>query len=330
MPLRLILAAFLLGAACLAADMPAPYKKVSHVIWVVSDLDRVTAGWQRAGMPHFTPPAVYEIAGARFGDATASTRLRIASATLGDVMIHWISPQDENNPFTAFLRHHGDGVFSLVHRFDSEAALRAEVARLNALGVATLFEGSYPSGSSSLRFAFMDTLAAGKYSLGLVAAPPVRELPVPPDWRITQFAFIARPLEPVSAFWEKLGLPAMSYTHGPLTDTEYRGKPGSWDARLGWQRHGAVVYEWIEHRRGESTYQDHTAQYGEGFHHFGLNVEDMDRALASWTARGFPVSMSGGWGTKGKPGSGRFAYLDTRELGGVEIELLWNYREARP
>ena len=37
--------------------------------------------------------------------------------------------------------------------------------------------------------------------------------------------------------------------------------------------------------------------------------------------------MSGGWGEEGKPGSGKFAYVDTEEFGGESIELLWSYKE---
>jgi hypothetical protein len=36
--------------------------------------------------------------------------------------------------------------------------------------------------------------------------------------------------------------------------------------------------------------------------------------------------MGGSWGDAGKPGSGRFAYVDAQGAGGIDIELLWNYR----
>jgi hypothetical protein len=48
--------------------------------------------------------------------------------------------------------------------------------------------------------------------------------------------------------------------------------------------------------------------------------------VRSWKTLGFEVSQSGAWGEKGKPGSGRFAYVDTDAIGGVTIELLWNYK----
>ena len=65
--------------------------------------------------------------------------------------------------------------------------------------------------------------------------------------------------------------------------------------------------------------------HGEGVHHLAFNVNDTDRAAGEWAAQGFPASQSGAWGEEGKPGSGRFTYQDMHSIGGVDIELLWNF-----
>ena len=67
---------------------------------------------------------------------------------------------------------------------------------------------------------------------------------------------------------------------------------------------------------------------GEGFHHLAFDVEDIDAAGAYWAEKGYPIVQSGGWGEKGKPGSGRFAYADTMSIGGITVELLWNHPGA--
>jgi hypothetical protein len=118
----------------------------------------------------------------------------------------------------------------------------------------------------------------------------------------------------------------MTYTHGGLRDLEYRGQPGKFDQELGWQRHGKVAYEWIKPLAGPTVYEDSLKVHGEGFHHFGIDVPDMDQAIASWKKLGYKVSQAGGWGEAGKKGSGRFAYIDTEAAGGMTIELLWNQR----
>jgi len=68
----------------------------------------------------------------------------------------------------------------------------------------------------------------------------------------------------------------MQFTHGELTDLKYRGKPADFDMRLGWQRHGNVVYEWIQSLQGPDVYLDHMKVHGEGSHHLAFDVTDMD------------------------------------------------------
>jgi hypothetical protein len=197
--------------------------------------------------------------------------------------------------------------------------------------VGTLMEGSMNNQSGQIRFAFFDTEKKGKYVLGLLYFPGSDEgaLAVPSANSsgrvVTQYAFAVKELEPVSEYWAKLGFPAMEFTHGKLTNLRYRRQPADFDMRLGWQRHGNVVYEWIQSLRGPDVYLDHMKVHGEGFHHLAFGVDDMDKDLVWWTEKGCPESMSGGWGIEGKPGSGRFAYVDTQALGGTDVELLWNY-----
>ena len=142
----------------------------------------------------------------------------------------------------------------------------------------------------------------------------------------TQYAFAIKDEAPVSNFWATAGLPPLEITHGAITDKEYFGKPADFDMKLGWQRHGSVVYEWIIPLKTPTVYADFIRMHGEGIQHFGFSVEDMDAAIDFFEQKGYKISMSGGWGDKGKAGSGRFAYVDLSKIGGMTIELLWNYK----
>jgi hypothetical protein len=79
--------------------------------------------------------------------------------------------------------------------------------------------------------------------------------------------------------------------------------------------------------KGPTVYNDFIRLHGEGIQHFGFSVSDMDSAIDFFEQKGYKISMSGGWGEKGKPGSGRFAYVDLSKIGGMTIELLWSFRE---
>jgi hypothetical protein len=250
----------------------------------------------------------------------------VATGHLGDIAVQWIQPERGANAYSDFLeRHHGAGVFSLVHRAPTRAALDAEVDRMKALGVGILQSESKPDGSMRVYF---DTEPDGKYVLGLTCAaapaPPAAE--VAPDRRVAQYAFTVRRLQPVLEYWSRLGFTDKSTTHPPLWDLRYHETPGQFDAELGWQRHGRVTYEWILPLKGPTVYSDHMERHGEGFHHLAFEVADLDKEVDRWNALGFPFIQGGAWGEKGKPGWGRFAYQDVDAIGGTAIELLWNFR----
>ena len=65
-------------------------------------------------------------------------------------------------------------------------------------------------------------------------------------------------------------------------------------------------------------------KHGEGFHHLGVNVTDMDEAIRLMTARGAPPSQTAAWNTP--RGKGRAVYVDTEPYGGVTLELIYDPR----
>lgn len=306
-------------AAALAADVPEPYKTVERVVFVVADADAAAAAWARTGLP------VEKAVATKIRPAQGTPiSVRLASAFFEDATADFIQPVSPGGPFSDFLKSKKGGVMALVHAFPNAAALDAEVSRLSGLAVRPLLDATWQRGSESKRYVLMDTAAEGKYVLALTTASERK--PVSASRRIVQYAFAAKSLDPISAYWAKLALPAFTYTHPDTTELIYRGKPGQFDMRLGWQRHGKVTYEWIQPLRGPSTYYDHFEKHGEGFHHLAFNVDDMDSAIKEWSGFGFPFVMGGAWGEKGKPGSGRFAYHDLDKCCGAEVELLWNYK----
>jgi methylmalonyl-CoA/ethylmalonyl-CoA epimerase len=311
------------------ADPAEMYRRVASVHWVVKDLDRVKAGWERLGFPAVDQGEM-TVAGS-FRGRTGSSRFRVAQARLAGADVVWIQPVEGESAFGEHLARHGEGVVSVNYAAPSREALEAEVKRFGDLGIPVLQRAEVVTPAGRLTVVHMDTAAEGKYVLGLVhgeaprpASAEASAAPVPA--KLSQYALVVRSLEKVSAYWEKLGFPAMEITHGPLSDLVYRGEPGRFDQKLGWHRHGTVTWEWIEPLAGPTVYEDFLKEHGEGFHHFAFDVPDIDAATAAWAARGAPVVQSGAWGEKGQPGSGRFAYAATDAFGGVTTEFLWSFR----
>lgn len=307
------------AAPAASAELPDFYKSVDRIFWVVDDIDRTVAGWQKLG--------IIEI-GAK---PQAGEGVRWTVARLGNVVVDFIQPLDDKSVFARYRRKHGQGVMALIHRTPAGTAMEQEVARMKKTGVATLASGNLGEVG---RYTLFDTAEEGKYVLGLIYGPEgapggLHGAPEagPNAKKVSQYAFVAHDLDKVSKYWARLGFPEMSFTHPALWDLRYHGQPGQFDAILGWQRHGNVVYEWIQPTAGPTTYMDHMAKHGEGLHHIAFNVTDIEQEKSEWSKAGFPTTQSGAWGERDQAGYGRFAYQDIHAISGAEIELLWNYRK---
>jgi methylmalonyl-CoA/ethylmalonyl-CoA epimerase len=323
---RVVLSFIVAAALSQPESLPDIYKSVYVVVWVTQDLDKTVAGWRRLGFTDVRNVGTRTLDVSYHGKP-ATCVAKVAEGHLGDVAVQWVQPLQGTNAYSDFLARHGTGMFSLVHRASSPAALQAEIERMNALGVGTLqTEAVAAAGGTSIR-TYLDTEPQGKYALGLTYSPSVDPPLAPaPGRKVVQFAFTVRQLAPVLDFWSRLGFTERSVTHPALWDLRYHDQPGQFDAELGWQRHGRVVYEWIAPLKGPTVYSDHMEKHGEGFHHIAFEVSDLDEEVARWNALGFPFIQGGAWGEKGKPGWGRFAYQETDPIAGAEVELLWNYR----
>lgn len=90
----------------------------------------------------------------------------MAKANLGGAHITWIQPIEQNSVFTDFHSKYGDGIMSLVHRFDNKKKAGNEVLRLSKLGVTTLENITFITSRGNINYILMDTFQNGKYVLG--------------------------------------------------------------------------------------------------------------------------------------------------------------------
>jgi methylmalonyl-CoA/ethylmalonyl-CoA epimerase len=307
---------------CFSAEPPDFYKSVSRVSWVVRDLDRTMAVWSKFGVADVEQRGEVALP-VEFRGKPATAKVRWISGWMGGTAIDFFQPLEGGNAYAEFLEKHGEGIFALMYAVPSEAAYRKELGRMQDLGVGVLQQGVYEVEGTAIPYAYLDTVAGGKYSLALVYFPPDAEPSGYGPVKFSQFAFVVRDLRAVSDYWQKLGFPAIETTHPQLRDLQYRGKPAHYEQTLGWMRHGSVPFEFCPPPKGRSVYSEYLEQHGEGIQHVGINVDDMDREIAQ---KGFAVLQAGAWGEPGKPGSGRFAYLETAPDGGITVELLWNYK----
>jgi methylmalonyl-CoA/ethylmalonyl-CoA epimerase len=109
---------------------------------------------------------------------------------------------------------------------------------------------------------------------------------------------------------------------GPF-DTREVGAPNVWDrgeekpikARLAFATLGQVELELIQILEGDSFHLEFLRRHGEGIHHLGFFVKDFQAKLEQAKAMGFEVLQM-------DPFRQAYAYLDTRQAGGIIFELI--------
>ena len=311
------------------AQVDPIYKHVEHVLWVVKDLDQVMSGWDKIGFTEME--SLNKVGMLQKGVEKDKMEVKAGIGYLGGLKALWIQPIKGENLFSLALNGQGEGAIALIYRVENKAMLDKMVQNLIEEGVNLAARFSFSSKKGNTEYALMDTKMRGKYYLGFVledeSATTNMDGKNQLGMKFNQYAFAIEDPAPVSDFWASLDFPPLEVTHGSVHDKMYFGKVSDFDMKLGWQRHGSVVFEWCIPLKSPTVYADHIEKKGEGIQHFGFAVPDMDQAIQYFEAEGYQVSMSGGWGDKGKPGSGRFAYVDLDAIGGMTIELLWSYQE---
>ncbi len=309
------------------SDLSDQFNHVDQTLWIVDDLDNTISQWNKLG---FNEVVRLDTADAYFRNSGIDEKIKIAKANLGGANITWIQPLGSGSVFTEFHNLYGDGAMSLVHRLNSKQELRSELRRLSGIGVKIKEEIKISTREGVLNFILADTFEKGKYYLGYTFGEDDLKIisQLHPEnlheMHLSQYAFAIRDPEKVSAYWHSIGQPEFVINNPVLGDTHYYGEIVDHKLIQGWQKEFDVDYEWCIPVKPPIVYDDHIKKHGEGIHHLAYAVKDMDMVLQDYAAKGFVVSMGGTWGEEGKPGSGRYEYIDMEKGGGLTMELLWS------
>ena len=149
---------------------------------------------------------------------------------------------------------------------------------------------------------------------------------------VDQVAVVVQDLDrAMERYWSQLGIgPWDVYTYGPhrLSRMTFRGQDRPHTMKLGLAFVGPTMYELIESVSGPSIYDEFLQQRGEGLHHLGYYVDDIDQAIAAMESRGYVLLQSGrGFGTDR---DGAYAYFDTERDLGCILEAIELPRQMPP
>ncbi len=141
--------------------------------------------------------------------------------------------------------------------------------------------------------------------------------------RPIQIAIVVRDLDAKVRVWsELLGVePAKILTTGPVeeTRTEYKGAGTPGRVRVALFDLGACHIELLEPIGGPTVWSDHLDEHGEGLHHVGFLVDDMEPSVTAVADLGMAVLQHAVY--RNEYESGRYAYFDSQDRLGAMLEF---------
>jgi methylmalonyl-CoA/ethylmalonyl-CoA epimerase len=137
--------------------------------------------------------------------------------------------------------------------------------------------------------------------------------------KVSQLGYVVADIEKACKYYEStLGTgpfcPPFEVDMGGAT---FRGRPVQTKIKVAFVQSGDVQIELIQSVEGKNPYTEYLAKHGDGIHHLGFTVTDMEAMKAEFAAAGLQPVFYHDMVVM------QFAYYDTSRIGGVMTELLY-------
>ena len=143
------------------------------------------------------------------------------------------------------------------------------------------------------------------------------------SFEIDQVCLVVRDLEKmVGRLQDLANLGPFQFKETDRPDAVVHGKKTHVRAKRAYTQAGPMELELIEPGAGENIYWEFLDSRGEGVHHFGILVSDLDEELKRFKEKGIGVLH------RSESARTRLAYMDTENALGVILEL--RQRKAAP
>jgi len=147
------------------------------------------------------------------------------------------------------------------------------------------------------------------------------EIEKSPLSKVDHVGVIVRDMDKAIEHYQSLGIgPFERLKKVGFAKSEVLGKPIELDAikiKARIAKMGQIGFELIQPVAGESLWKEFLETKGEGINHLGYLVDDIDKETAELEEKGYKVL----WSARFTNGGGA-AYFDTRQVGGVIVELM--------
>lgn len=133
-----------------------------------------------------------------------------------------------------------------------------------------------------------------------------------------QVGVVVKDIDKTIEYLSSLGIGPFKPLHRPpMVERKVRGKLADYKLKIALAQLGQLELELIQPVEGECVQKEFLENKGEGIHHLGIYVDDLNKEVAELGKHGVKVIQSGRRAT----GDG-FAYLGTSAIGGITIELI--------
>ena len=134
--------------------------------------------------------------------------------------------------------------------------------------------------------------------------------------KINQIGIVVRDLQSAVDFYQALGFGPFQIIERPEETCELHGEQSRFQIRTALCSAGTVQLEIIQVLSGKNAHSEFLETRGEGVHHVGIYVEDIEAELTSYGEKGMDVVSRGEFlGVK-------WAYINTSEVLGHLIEFI--------
>jgi len=146
------------------------------------------------------------------------------------------------------------------------------------------------------------------------SSQPIRGLDLPD---VSQIGVILVDMDRAVEYYQKtIGLGPFIHAGRVFSFLEYRGERVESKWLMAFASLGHLELELIQTVSGPTIFDEFLRRGGEGLHHLGFDVKDLEASLERCRAIHIDVLM------QGRFEGGGFAYLDTEKIGGVVFELI--------
>ncbi len=135
--------------------------------------------------------------------------------------------------------------------------------------------------------------------------------------KLNQVGIVVRDMEKaIRNYKEVFGISFPKVVIPDFFNRVYRGNPENFRMKIGRTMMGELQIELIQPLEGKTIYGEFLEKWGDGIHHLGFDVNNLDERVAAFRKLGIGVLMNG------ERVGGKFAYMDTEGSVGIIVELI--------